>query len=113
MAALGVYGLLSFVVTSRTRELGVRTALGAQRSDLVVLLARKGGVWVACGLVGGLALAMIVSRSMSSLVYGVKPLDWVSLASSWSVLAIVGGLAALVPVWRATRVDPMTVLRAE
>jgi ABC-type antimicrobial peptide transport system permease subunit len=113
MAALGVYGLLSFVVTSRTRELGVRTAMGAQRRDLVALIAREGVVWVACGLMGGLALAMIVSRSMSSLVYGVKPLDWVSLASSWSVLAIVAGLVALVPVWRATRVDPMAILRAE
>ena len=87
--------------------------MGAQRGDLVALIAREGAVWVASGLVGGLALAMIISRSMSSLVYGVKPLDWVSLASSWSVLAIVAGLAALVPVWRATHVDPMTVLRAE
>jgi predicted permease len=113
MAALGVYGLLSFVVTSRTRELGVRAAMGAQRGDLVALIAREGAVWVACGLVGGLALAMVISRSMSSLVYGVKPLDWVSLASSWSVLAIGAGLAAVVPVWQATHVDPMTVLRAE
>jgi predicted lysophospholipase L1 biosynthesis ABC-type transport system permease subunit len=113
MAALGVYGLLSFVVTSRTRELGVRAAMGAQRRDLVSLIARDCAVWVACGLVGGLALAMIVSRSMSSLIYGVEALDWVSLTSSMSVLATVAGLAALLPVWRATRVDPMTVLRAE
>ena len=70
-------------------------------------------MWVVCGLMGGLALAMIVSRSMSSLIYGVEPLDWVSLASSSSVLALAAGLAALLPVWRATRVDPMTVLRAE
>jgi putative ABC transport system permease protein len=68
---------------------------------------------VACGLVVGVALAMIVSRSMSSLIYGVEALDWVSLTSSMSVLATVAGLAALLPVWRATRVDPMTVLRAE
>jgi ABC-type antimicrobial peptide transport system permease subunit len=113
MAALGVYGLLSFVVTSRTRELGVRAAMGAQRGDLVSLIARDSAVWVACGIVGGIALAMIVSRSMSSLIYGVEPLDWVSLASSSVVLATVAGLAALLPVWRATRVDPMTVLRAE
>jgi ABC-type antimicrobial peptide transport system permease subunit len=70
MAALGVYGLLSLVVTSRTRELGVRTAVGAQRRDLVSLIARDSAVWVACGLGGGLALAVIVSRSMSSLIYG-------------------------------------------
>jgi len=113
MAALGVYGLLSFVVTSRTREFGVRTAMGAQRSDLVALIAREGAVWVACGLVGGLAMAMIVSRSMSSLVYGVEPLDWMSLTTSTCVLGTVAGIAALFPVWRAMRVEPMTVLRAE
>jgi putative ABC transport system permease protein len=62
---------------------------------------------------GWLALALIVGRSMRSLIYGVEPLDWVSLTTSWSVLAMVAGLAALLPVWRATRVDPMTVLRAE
>jgi len=113
MAALGVYGLLSFVVTSRTRELGVRAAMGAQRGDLVSLIARDGAVWVAVGLAGGLALAMLVSRSMRSLIYGVEPLDWVSLAVSTCVLGAVAGVAALFPAWRATRVDPMTVLRAE
>jgi ABC-type antimicrobial peptide transport system permease subunit len=82
-------------VTSRTREFGVRTAMGAQRSDLVALIAREGAVWVACGLVGGLAMAMIVSRSMSSLVYGVEPLDWMSLTTSTCVLGTVAGIAAL------------------
>jgi len=113
MAALGVYGLLSFVVTSRMRELGVRAAMGAQRRDLVSLIARDSAAWVACGLVVGVAFAMIVSRSMSSLIYGVEPLDWISLMSSSSVLAMAAGLAAMLPAWRATRVDPMTVLRAE
>jgi predicted permease len=113
MAALGVYGLLSFVVTSRTRELGVRAAMGAGRRDLVSLIAGDSAVWVICGLVVGLALAVIVSRSMSSLVYGVEPLDWISLITSTCVLGTVAGIAALLPVWRATRVDPMTVLRAE
>ena len=113
MAALGVYGLLSFVVTSRTRELGVRTAMGAQRRDLVSIIARDSAAWVAFGLVGGLGLAVIVSRSMSSLIYGVEPLDWISLTTSTCVLGAVAAIAALFPVWRATRVDPMTVLRAE
>jgi predicted permease len=113
MAALGVYGLLSFVVTSRTRELGVRAAMGAQRRDLVSLIARDSAVWVACGLVAGLALAVIVSRSMSSLIYGVEPLDWMSLTTSTCLLGTVAVIAALFPVWRATRVNPMTVLRAE
>src|SRR5262245_61393526 len=113
MAALGIYGLLSFVVTSRMRELGVRTAMGAQRRDLVSLIVGDSAVWVACGLIAGLTLAVIVSRSMSSLIYGVKPLDWISLITSTCVLGAVAGIAALFPVWRATRVDPMTVLRAE
>jgi putative ABC transport system permease protein len=113
MAALGVYGLLSFVVTSRTHELGVRTAMGAQQRDLVSLIARDSIVWVVCGLVSGLALAVIVSRSMSSVIYGVEPLDWMSLMISTSVLGVVAGIAALFPVWRATQVDPITVLRAE
>lgn len=113
MAALGVYGLLSFVVTSRVRELGVRTALGAQRRDLVSLIARDSAVWVICGLVAGLALSVIVSRSMSSLIYGIEPLDRISLIASACMLGAVAGIAALFPVWRATRVDPVTVLRAE
>ena len=87
--------------------------MGAQRRDLVSLIARDSVVWVACGLAGGVALAMIVSRSMSSVLYGVEPLDLVSLATSSSVLATVAALAALLPVWRATRVNPMAVLRGE
>jgi len=91
----------------------VRAAMGAQRRDLVSLIVGDSAVWVVCGLVIGLALAVIVSRSMSSLIYGVEPLDWISLLISACVLATVAGIAALFPVWRATRVDPMTVLRAE
>ena len=113
MAALGVYGLLSFVVTSRTREIGVRTAMGAQTWDLVTLIMRDSVVSVGCGLAGGLALAVIVSRSMSSLIYGVEPLDWISLTTSIGVLGAVAGLAALLRIWGATRVDPMIALRAE
>ena len=113
LAALGVYGLLSFVVTARTREFGVRAAMGAQRGDLVSLVARDSAVWVGCGLAGGIALAVLVSRSMTSLIYGVTPLDWISLTTSTCVLGTVAGIAALFPVWRATRVDPIIVLRAE
>jgi predicted permease len=113
MAALGVYGLFSFVVRSRLRELGVRAAMGAQRRDLVALIARDSSASVVWGLGAGLALAAAVSRSMSNLIYGVEPLDWVSLASASSMLAAVAGFAALVPVWHAMRADPMTVLRVE
>ena len=79
----------------------------------VSLVARDSAVWVGCGLAGGLALATIVSRTMTSLIYGVKPLDWMSLTTSTCVLCMAAGVAALVPVWRATRVDPAAVLRTE
>jgi putative ABC transport system permease protein len=113
MAALSVYGLVSFAVTTRARELGLRTALGAQRRDLVSLIAGDSAAWVGGGLVGGLALASIVSRSMRSLIFGVEPLDWISLITSTCVLGAVAVVAALLPVWRATRLDAMTVLRGE
>jgi hypothetical protein len=96
-----------------TREIGVRTAMGAQRWDLVTLIMRDSVVSVGFGLAGGVVLAVIVSRSMSSLIYGVEPLDVISLATSTGVLGAVAGIAALLRVWRATRIDPMTALRAE
>ena len=88
-------------------------AVGAQRWDLVTLILGDSAVWVGSGLVGGIVLAAIVSRSMSSLIYGVEPLDWISLSASTCVLGSAAALAALVPVWRSTRLDPMTVLRKE
>jgi ABC-type antimicrobial peptide transport system permease subunit len=87
--------------------------MGAQRWDLVTLIMRDSVVVVGVGLAGGLALAVIVSRSMSSLIYDVEPLDWISLTTSTAVLGAVAGLAALLRVWGATRVDPMIALRAE
>ena len=113
MTALGIYGLISFVVTSRRHELGVRAALGAQPLDLVSLIAGDSVWWVICGLISGVALAAIVGRSMRTIIYGVGPLDWISLIVSACVLGTVAGIAALIPVWRATQADPMTVLRAE
>jgi len=113
MTALGIYGLISFVVTSRRHELGVRAALGAQPLDLVSLIAGDSVWWVICGLISGVALAAIVGRSMRTILYGVGPLDWISLIVSACVLGAVAGIAALIPVWRATQADPMTVLRAE
>jgi predicted permease len=113
MAALGVYGLLSFTVAARTRELGVRVALGARGAELVALVSRGSLRWVAAGLVVGVALALATSRAMGSLIYGVEPMDWRSLVASTAVLGLVGVAAALLPVWRATRIDPVIILRAE
>src|SRR6185436_11189769 len=103
----------SFVVTSRMREFGVRTAMGAQRRNVVSLIAKDSAVWVICGLVAGFALSVVAGRIIRSLIYGIEPLDWLSLITSTCVLGAVAGIAAFFPAWRATRVDPMTVLRAE
>jgi predicted permease len=113
MAALGVYGLLSFTVAARTRELGVRAALGARGSELVGLVSRGSLRWVVAGLVVGIVLALATSRAMGSLIYGVEPMDWRSLVASTAALGLVGIAAALLPVWRATRIDPVIILRAE
>ena len=113
MAALGVYGLLSFTVAARTRELGVRAALGARSGELVALVSRGSLRWVAAGLVVGVALALAASRGLSSLIYGVEAMDWRSLMASTAVLGLVGAAAALLPVWRAARIDPVVILRAE
>jgi predicted permease len=113
MAALGIYGLLSFTVAARMREIGVRMALGARRAELVALVSRGSLRWVAAGLVIGAGLALAASRAMSSVIYGVEPWDWRSLVASTVVFGLVGTLAALLPVWRATRIDPVITLRAE
>jgi predicted permease len=113
MASLGVYGLLSFTVAVRARELGVRSALGASASDLVKLVSKSSLLRLGAGLAVGLVLALAAGRAMRSMIYGVEPLDWLSLAASITILGAAGCAAALLPVRRATRIDPVVVLRAE
>jgi len=113
MTALGVYGLLSFTVVVRTREIGVRAALGASAGDLVRLVSRSSLLRLGIGLAAGLVLAFAAGRAMRSMIYGVEPLDWLSLSAAIAILGVAGCAAALLPVRRATRIDPAVVLRAE
>jgi predicted permease len=113
LAALGVYGLMSFVVTARTQEFGLRLALGADRGRLAAFVARQGLVWFGTGTVIGLAITLAVSRSLAGVLYGVEPLDLVTLMAAVLLLCLVACLASLIPVYRATRVDPLTALRFE
>jgi predicted permease len=113
LAALGVYGLMAFVVASRAREFGLRMALGAERRDVARSVARQGALWIGSGVAAGLAGSLAVTQTLESLLYEVQPVDAVSLAAAIVALSTAGTVAALVPVWRATRVDPMTVLRFE
>jgi putative ABC transport system permease protein len=113
LAALGLYALLSFVVEARKQEFGVRMALGATPRDLVASVLHQTVVWIGSGALAGLAITLLVARSLSSLLYGVEPSDPATLIASVLLLFGVGALAACIPAWRASRIDPMVALRHE
>ena len=111
MAAVGIYGVLAYAVSRRTREIGIRIALGAQTRDVFRLIGREGFVLVLAGIGIGLAGALALTRLMSSLLFGVGPTDAATLAAVPVVLAVVALLACYLPTRRAARVDPTVALR--
>jgi putative ABC transport system permease protein len=113
LAAAGIYSVLSFHVTVRTHELGVRMALGAPRSHVLRLMLSMGGKLVLTGLIVGTAASFASSRLLRSLLFGVQPADPVAYAAVTLVLASIGLLACYVPARRASRVDPMVALRQD
>ncbi|HJX84561.1 MAG TPA: FtsX-like permease family protein, partial [Candidatus Angelobacter sp.] len=113
LACVGLYGLLSYEVTRRTREIGIRMALGAQRADLIRMVVAQGIALVVTGMVIGTSAALAIGRLLTKLLYGVKPSDPVTLITVTLLLIIVAIVAASVPARRATTVDPMIALRCE
>ncbi|HUV97237.1 MAG TPA: FtsX-like permease family protein, partial [Acidobacteriaceae bacterium] len=113
LACIGVYGLLSYEVARRTREIGIRSALGARRVDLLLLVMRQGLVLLLCGVVAGIGAAMGVTRLLASLLYDVRPTDAVTFCGVAAILIFVGLIACYLPARRAASVDPMVALRAE
>jgi putative ABC transport system permease protein len=111
LGSVGVYGVLSFLVSRRTREIGVRLALGAQAHDISWMVLRHAVKVCAIGLACGIAGALTISRSLSSELYGVSPLDPLTYVSVALVVALVAFLACYVPMRRAVRVDPLVALR--
>jgi ABC-type antimicrobial peptide transport system permease subunit len=113
LAAVGIYGVMSYIVERRMHEIGVRMALGAQNADILRLLLGQGMKLVALGVAIGLATASFMTRLISALLFGVRPADPVTFVMIAFLIAGVAALACWVPARRATKVDPMAVLRGE
>ncbi len=112
LAAVGLYGVIGYAVSRRRREIGVRKALGAESGRILTLVLRQGMALVAAGGVIGAALAATSTRFLSSVLF-VDSFDFVSFGLAFGVLLAVAALANWVPAWRASKVDPMQVMRAE
>ncbi len=113
LASVGIYGVISYVVGERTREMGIRMALGAQRSDILWLILRQGGSLAGAGVVLGLISSMGLARFMTGLLYGVGATDPVTFLAVAMLLGLVALAACCIPALRAAKVDPMVALRYE
>jgi putative ABC transport system permease protein len=113
LGMIGIYGVLSFLVSKRTREIGIRLALGARRSDVLWSVMREGLVFAVAGVTLGLIAAVTLARVLSGELYGVSPLDPMTYGSVAIVMTMVTLLACCVPTYRAMRVDPLIALRQE
>jgi putative ABC transport system permease protein len=113
LGIIGIYGVLSYLVSKRTREIGIRIALGAQRGDVSWLVLKEGAKFALAGIMLGLGGAFLATRLMASELYGVSPLDPITYVGVAVVMAAVTLLACYIPTRRATRVDPLVALRYE
>ena len=113
LAAVGLYGVLAYLVTQRTSELGIRIALGAQRAEVIRLTLTDGLAPVAIGLLVGLAGGAATVQLLRAMLYGMSPFDWSVFSGVVFVLAFTAALRLHVPAWRASQLDPAQALRAE
>jgi ABC-type antimicrobial peptide transport system permease subunit len=112
LAAVGLYGVMSYAVSQSTRELGLRMALGAGASNLLRLVLSRGLALTGAGVLLGAAAALLLTRLLGNLLYQVSPRDPLAFGSAFAVMTVTA-LACFLPAWRATRTDPMRALRTE
>jgi putative ABC transport system permease protein len=113
LALVGVFGVLAYSVQQRTREFGVRIALGASAASVLRLVISSASVVIGCGVAIGLVLAALVSRTIAAFLFGVQPIDPVTFALVPLVLSATAAIAVAAPAWRAARVDPVVAFRNE
>ena len=113
LASVGLFGVMSYSVSQRTHEIGIRATLGAQRGDVIRLILKKGLSLTAVGLIIGLVISLVSSRVLSSLLYDISATDPLTFAGVSLVLVVVAALACYIPARRATKVDPVVALRCE
>jgi len=113
LAAVGIYGVMSYAIARRTHEIGIRLSLGATRADVLRMVLRQGMAQALAGSAAGVGGALFLSRLMSHMLYGVKPDDPLTFGTVAAVLGLAALAAICVPARRATRIDPMAALRQE
>jgi ABC-type antimicrobial peptide transport system permease subunit len=113
LAAVGLYGVLSYTVTRRSNEIGIRLAMGASRGEVLRMIIAEAGWLVGIGLVIGGALGLGATSAARSLLFGLQPTDPITIGSAIALLAAIGLMASYLPARRASRLDPMNVLRQE
>jgi ABC-type antimicrobial peptide transport system permease subunit len=113
LAVVGIYAVISYTVVQRTREIGIRMALGAQQGNLKLMFVRNGLLWCGIGAAAGLTAASVLSRLMSTLLFEINPFDPLTYAVVVTGLLSAAAVASYLPARRVTRVDPVEALRAE
>jgi putative ABC transport system permease protein len=113
LSIVGLYGVISYSVSQRTHEIGIRVALGAARQDILKVVIGQGFVWILFGVIVGLAGAFALTRFLTSMLFDVRPTEPVIFAAVAALLTVVAAAACYVPARRAMRVDPIVALRYE